>query len=279
MIWYPTVYELCMIHPVVEVSCPVSSIKFPWPELRIWMNLLQELSEPILELSALYDQDGWCLFGYLGTWASECAISRRKHNVIKFATQLLSWQELFWASHPMPPMLHKNELYVISNFWLIFWAALFSHLPRQRWFDQYATYINVPWATPFALRLPDNRTLIIRDHIYPLDDLYCYVNGWYSLPRHEVVNNFSYLEEVSNRFCDHLAEIVPGYHNISLMDLVKESKADEAFLENLMKNGADTGYVPQSVIDGMYLHAATKCVMRGHLVWIRFAMAWKTGKC
>ena len=133
----------------------------------------------------------------------------------------------------------------------------------------------MPWATPFALRLPDNRTLIIRDHLYPLDDLYCYVNGWYSLPRHEVVNNFSYLEEVSNRWCDHLAEIVPGYYNITLTEFIKESKADEAFLENLMKNGADTGYVPQSVIDGMYLHAATKCVMRGHVFWIRFAMAWK----
>ena len=110
-------------------------------------------------------------------------------------------------------------------------------------------------------------TLIIRDHTYPLDDLYCYVNGWYSLPRHEIVNNFSYLEEVSNRFCDHLAEIVPGYHNISLTEFVKESNGDEKVLENLMKKGADTGYVPQSVIDGMYLHAATKCVMRGRILW------------
>ena len=99
-----------MIHPVVEVSGPVSSIKFP-PEP---VNLLQELSEPILQLSALYDQDGWCLFGYLGTWASECAISRRKHNVTKFATQLLSWQKLFWGSHPVP---HKNALYdVVCHF-------------------------------------------------------------------------------------------------------------------------------------------------------------------
>ncbi len=152
------------------------------------------------------------------------------------------------------------------------WFVLFCvSVPRERLKKQsrfqalYATY--VPLETPFALRLPDNRTFIIRDRTYPLDDLYCYVNGWYSLPRHEVVNNFSYLEEVSNRWCDHLAAIVPGYYNISLTEFFKESKADEAFLENLMKNGADTGYVPQSVIDGMYLHAATKCVMRGRILW------------
>jgi len=129
---------------------------------------------------------------------------------------------------------------------------------------EYASYLNGDQATPFALQLPNHRTLVIRDHNYPLDDLYCYVNGWYSLPRHEVVNNFTYLEEVSNRWCDHLAEIVPGYYNISIADLANESEHDEAFLENLMKNGTDTGYVPQSVVDGMYLHAASKCVMRGH---------------
>ena len=178
----------------------------------------QEWSKPMVEVAAHYDQDGWCVFGFMGPWASECAVSQRKRSVLNF-------------------------------------AFMFQAL--------YSAY-NVSGGTPFALRLPDNRTLIIRDHTYPLDDLYCYVNGWYSLPRHEIVNNFSYLEEVSNRFCDHLAEIVPGYHNISLMEFHNESDGDEKVLENLMKNGADTGYVPQSVIDGMYLHAATKCVMRGH---------------
>ena len=178
----------------------------------------QEWSKPMVEVAAHYEQDGWCVFGFMGPWASECAVSQRKRSVLNF-------------------------------------AFMFQAL--------YSAY-NVSGGTPFALRLPDNRTLIIRDHTYPLDDLYCYVNGWYSLPRHEIVNNFSYLEEVSNRFCDHLAEIVPGYHNISLMEFHNESDGDEKVLENLMKNGADTGYVPQSVIDGMYLHAATKCVMRGH---------------
>ena len=164
-------------------------------------------------------------------------------------------------------------------FWFVLCFCSSKCFKQQlRFENSYAQHINGSNATPFALRLPDNRTLIIRDHIYPLDDLYCYVNGWYSLPRHEVVNNFSYLEEVSNRWCDHLAEIVPGYYKISMVDFINESTADKAFLVNLMENGTDTGYVPQSVIDGMYLYAATKCVMRGHVFWIRFEMAWQTGK-
>eukprot|EP00438_Fugacium_kawagutii_P004619 Skav229010 [mRNA] locus=scaffold127:423241:430190:- [translate_table: standard] len=132
------------------------------------------------------------------------------------------------------------------------------------WEKDFASYLNVSWATPVALHLPDNRTLVIRDHHYPLDDLYCYVNGWYNLPnRAEVLTNFSYLEELSDTWCDHLAKIVPGYYNLSMADLKAESLSDEAVLENLMNSGTGAGYVPQSVIDGMYLHAAAKCVMRG----------------
>ena len=46
---------------------------------------------------------------------------------------------------------------------------------------------------------------------YSQDDLYCYVNGWYSFKnRAQVVNNFTYLEEISDTWCTHLANIVPG---------------------------------------------------------------------
>ena len=129
--------------------------------------------------------------------------------------------------------------------------------------------MNGPLATPFALRFPDNRTLIIRDHSYPLDDAYCFVNGWYDLPRAELVNNFSYLEEVSDRYCDHLAKTFPGYWNTTMADLFKEGESDEAFLLDIQKNGADVGYATPSFVDGMYLHAVAKCVMRGPpLFWV-----------
>lgn len=33
----------------------------------------------------------------------------------------------------------------------------------------------------------------IRDHAYPLDDVYCYVNGWYDLPRQKLISDFDYV--------------------------------------------------------------------------------------
>ena len=48
-----------------------------------------------------------------------------------------------------------------------------------------------------------------------------------------------------------------------MADLFKESQTDEAFLNDIQKNGADVGYATPSFVDGMYLHAAAKCVMRG----------------
>lgn len=132
-------------------------------------------------------------------------------------------------------------------------------------FNAYYTAVLTPtWATPFTLQLFDGRTVAIRNRNYPLDDLYCYVNGWYSFKnRAQVVNNFTYLEEISDTWCTHLANIVPGFSSISLKDFAKESNGDEEFLENLMKHGASSGHVPKSVVDGMYLHAAVKCLLRG----------------
>lgn len=176
-------------------------------------------SDPILEVSTRYEQDGWCVFGGLGNWASECAIARRIRNV--------------------------------NNFALVFEPM-------------YAQILNSSWSTPFTLRLFDGRTLVIRDHFYPLDDLYCYVNNWYDLPRAEVVQNFTFLEEVSNQWCKHLETLVPNYFRLSWDDLKNESLVDEAFLENLEKDGATSGEVPEWVVNGMYLHAAAKCVLRGN---------------
>jgi len=51
----------------------------------------QEWSKPMLEVAAHYDQDGWCVFGFMGPWASECAVSQRKRSVLNFAFMFLSF--------------------------------------------------------------------------------------------------------------------------------------------------------------------------------------------
>eukprot|EP00438_Fugacium_kawagutii_P019563 Skav218429 [mRNA] locus=scaffold420:236554:238607:- [translate_table: standard] len=138
-------------------------------------------------------------------------------------------------------------------------------IPYATQFNGYYTAVlNVSWATPFTLQLYDGRSVTIRQHNYPLDDLYCFVNGWYSFPdRAKVVQNYTYLEELSDSWCKHLSTIVPGFDDISFSEFRNESVNDEQFLEDLQKDGATFGRVPKSVVDGMYLHAAAKCRMRG----------------
>ena len=134
----------------------------------------------------------------------------------------------------------------------------------ERFEKAYSLFLNADFATPFTLKLFDNRSLVIRDHVYPLDDLYCFVNGWYNLPsRGEVINNFTYLEELSDKHCNYLEKVVPGYFKLSFDDLTNESTVDETDLEDLMKQGGNEGYVPEWVVNGMLLHAAVKCVFRG----------------
>ena len=143
-------------------------------------------------------------------------------------------------------------------FWLT-WKGPVGRTTRPE--TGYMTYVSEPQATPYTLKLFDDRSLTIRDHFYPLDDLYCFVNGWYSLDRAATVQNFAYLEEVSEESCKHLAKIVPGYQNITLNDFDKESRSDEALLEALAREGG--GFVSEEVVNGMRLHAATKCLLRG----------------
>ena len=80
----------------------------------------------------------------------------------------------------------------------------------------YSQILNSSTSTPFTFRLFDGRTLVVRDHVVPCDDLYCYVNNWYDLPRAEVVKNFTFFEEVSDKWCKHLEEIVPNIFGISM---------------------------------------------------------------
>ena len=125
--------------------------------------------------------------------------------------------------------------------------------------------MNRDTASPVTLTFSDGRTLRTRDHDFPLDDAYCFVNGWYfpsDHPDRRALMNFSYLEEVSDKACSNLEKILPEYHSLSASSISDESAIDESILEAAMKTSGLL-HVPDIVVRGMMVHAAVKCVMRG----------------
>ncbi|CAJ1337865.1 unnamed protein product [Effrenium voratum] len=120
-----------------------------------------------------------------------------------------------------------------------------------------------PWATEKALFFEDGRRMTLRDHDMPLDDAYCFVNGWYNLPRAQVVKNFTFLEEVSEAACKDLEKKVPNYHSITLSDIYAEADQSQAILVELMASSSPVVYANQTLLDNMYFHAATKCALGG----------------
>ena len=70
------------------------------------------------------------------------------------------------------------------------------------------------------------------------------MNGWYSFPdRSEVVRNYTYLEEFSDGWCNHLST-VPGYEKLSLEDVNAEFVKVDEFLRSLVNNGRAKGMCP-----------------------------------
>ena len=43
--------------------------------------------QPIDEVKSRLKEEGWCIFGQTGTWASECAVANQKRDVRPFALQ------------------------------------------------------------------------------------------------------------------------------------------------------------------------------------------------
>eukprot|EP00913_Durusdinium_trenchii_P010059 g9439.t1 len=64
------------------------------------MKGICDLADPIMDVSARYDQDGWCVFGSEASWARDCAVARRTRNVNNFALAypLLSDPEQFYIN-------------------------------------------------------------------------------------------------------------------------------------------------------------------------------------
>lgn len=95
---------------------------------------LKELSSPIAKLSEAYHEDGWCVFGALGSFISECAVSRHTHNISNFLaessglslrTDFFSFASGSWESHKK-----RITTWDTAFLWVIsgspsFWAADF----------------------------------------------------------------------------------------------------------------------------------------------------------
>ena len=45
-------------------------------------------------------------------------------------------------------------------------------------------------ATPKTLRFPDGSLLTLRDYVYPMVDIYCYLNGYFDMNRKKLVNDY-----------------------------------------------------------------------------------------
>ena len=56
----------------------------------------KEMYKPVINVSERLGEDGWCTFGGIGTWASNCAIARHMRDSMIFVKTLLSWSS--WSS-------------------------------------------------------------------------------------------------------------------------------------------------------------------------------------
>ena len=120
----------------------------------------------------------------------------------------------------------------------------------------YSYILTGPNATQKTYRMPSGQPLTTRDHYFPLDDVYCFVNGWYDLDRQKLINNYTYLEQVSEAYCQSLEATLPYYHRLSMKSMDVEAGLDEWSFNHLTN-------LPQSVITGMKVHGAVKCLLGG----------------
>ena len=127
----------------------------------------------------------------------------------------------------------------------------------------FKSVLDTPQPTPFTFILPNGGRLVTRDHSYPYDDVFCLVNEFYQIPRHLLVSNFSFLEEVSEKSCKDVETVVPNYHNLSINDLNDGTRSNNKMLAQMEHSKSGIAYLDQSVIQAAYKQLAVNCLMRG----------------
>ena len=76
-------------------------------------NLTQDLvTAPMREVTAKYDEDGFCVFGKDGLWSSGCAVTRREHSAFHYVNQFKDYYpavlNVSWAT-PFTLHLYDNR--------------------------------------------------------------------------------------------------------------------------------------------------------------------------
>ena len=98
-------------------------------------------------------------------------------------------------------------------------------------------------------------------------------NGWYEVPREEkfkIYSNWSYFEEFSEKECGKLAHIMPNYFHMNINDMWNNFKASSPQFDDIQKDNATEGDIPEWAIWNMFIHASAKCVMRGRVGFCMF---------
>ncbi|CAK9080328.1 Histone-lysine N-methyltransferase EHMT1 [Durusdinium trenchii] len=112
-------------------------------------------------------------------------------------------------------------------------------------------------ATPKTLRFPNGSLLTIRDYVDPIVDIYCHLNGYYDMPRQKLVNDYDYVEKISEAQC---ASVEWQTSDLSMQRLHDKYYHEADILAGLM---AETGIsdVNQSLVDSLQAHFVVKCLL------------------
>ncbi|CAL1172038.1 unnamed protein product [Cladocopium goreaui] len=134
----------------------------------------------------------------------------------------------------------------------------------QPYFEVYQQETAVPIfknATPKTLRFPNGSLLTLRDYVYPMVGIYCYLNGYYDMDRKKLVNDYEYVEKISEAQC---ASVEWQNSDLSMQGMfVQYLHESEIFALPMAEKGISD--VNQSLVDSLEAHFVVKCLLgRSH---------------
>ncbi|CAK9057387.1 unnamed protein product [Durusdinium trenchii] len=148
--------------------------------------------------------------------------------------------------------------------WISGCAACHKLRDMQPYFEVYTQETAVPIkadATPKTLRFPNGSLLTIRDYTYPIVDIYCYLNGYYDMPRKRLVKDYDYVEKISEAQC---ASVEWQNSDLSMQGMFAQYLHESEILASLMTEKGISD-VNQSLVNSIQSHFVVKCLLgRGH---------------